>query len=64
MKKTLLDRVEFDESDLLAYCRHHDIQLEGIVGCRPQVLLLSATHDISRGLNFGEVCLPNIKLEF
>ncbi|KDO38293.1 hypothetical protein CISIN_1g042087mg, partial [Citrus sinensis] len=31
-------RVEFDESDLLAYCRHHDIQLEGIVGCRPQVL--------------------------
>lgn len=24
------------------------------MGCRPQVLSLSATHDISGGLNFGE----------
>lgn len=37
-KKTLLDRVEFYESDLLAYCREHDIQLERIVGCIPQIL--------------------------
>ncbi|XP_021298288.1 methionine S-methyltransferase [Herrania umbratica] len=37
-KKTLLDRVEFHESDLLAYCREHDIQLERIVGCIPQIL--------------------------
>ncbi|KAK9217139.1 hypothetical protein WN943_005764 [Citrus x changshan-huyou] len=37
-KKTLLDRVEFHESDLLAYCRDHDIQLERIVGCIPQIL--------------------------
>lgn len=36
-KKTLLDRVEFHESDLLSYCRDHDIQLERIVGCIPQV---------------------------
>lgn len=37
-KKTLLDRVEFHESDLLGYCRDHDIQLERIVGCIPQIL--------------------------
>ncbi|XP_022929434.1 methionine S-methyltransferase-like [Cucurbita moschata] len=37
-KKTLLDRVEFYESDLLAYCRDNDIQLERIVGCIPQIL--------------------------
>ncbi|XP_010252300.1 PREDICTED: methionine S-methyltransferase [Nelumbo nucifera] len=37
-KKTLLDRVEFHESDLLAYCRNHNIQLERIVGCIPQIL--------------------------
>ncbi|XP_044489231.1 methionine S-methyltransferase [Mangifera indica] len=37
-KKTLLDRVEFQESDLLAYCRDHDIQLDRIVGCIPQIL--------------------------
>ncbi|XP_038709067.1 methionine S-methyltransferase [Tripterygium wilfordii] len=37
-KKTLLDRVEFHESDLLAYCRDNDIQLERIVGCIPQIL--------------------------
>ncbi|GLU06061.1 hypothetical protein SLE2022_231240 [Rubroshorea leprosula] len=36
--KTLLDRVEFHESDLLAYCRDHHIQLERIVGCIPQIL--------------------------
>ncbi|CAD5195895.1 unnamed protein product [Musa acuminata subsp. malaccensis] len=36
--KTLLDRVEFHESDLLAYCRKNDIQLERIVGCIPQIL--------------------------
>ncbi|GLT44520.1 hypothetical protein SLA2020_184090 [Shorea laevis] len=28
----------FHESDLLAYCRDHDIQLERIVGCIPQIL--------------------------
>ncbi|KAK1569262.1 hypothetical protein Q3G72_034609 [Acer saccharum] len=37
-KKTLLDRVEFYESDLLSYCRDNDIQLERIVGCIPQIL--------------------------
>ncbi|KAK9928677.1 hypothetical protein M0R45_025800 [Rubus argutus] len=37
-KKTLLDRVEFHESDLLSYCRDNDIQLERIVGCIPQIL--------------------------
>lgn len=37
-KKTLLDRVEFHESDLLAYCRDHNIVLERIVGCIPQIL--------------------------
>ncbi|XP_057977849.1 methionine S-methyltransferase [Malania oleifera] len=37
-KKTLLDRVEFHESDLLAYCRDNNIKLERIVGCIPQIL--------------------------
>ncbi|KAA8545400.1 hypothetical protein F0562_020184 [Nyssa sinensis] len=37
-KKTLLDRVEFYESDLLGYCRDHHIELERIVGCIPQIL--------------------------
>ncbi|XP_057447645.1 methionine S-methyltransferase [Lotus japonicus] len=37
-KKTLLDRVEFYESDLLSYCREKDIQLDRIVGCIPQIL--------------------------
>ncbi|XP_042488563.1 methionine S-methyltransferase [Macadamia integrifolia] len=37
-KKTLLDRVEFHESDLLSYCRDHKIELERIVGCIPQIL--------------------------
>ncbi|XP_021746464.1 methionine S-methyltransferase-like [Chenopodium quinoa] len=37
-KKTLLDRVEFHESDLLAYCKDHNIMLERIVGCIPQIL--------------------------
>ncbi|KAJ1704222.1 hypothetical protein LUZ63_004001 [Rhynchospora breviuscula] len=36
--KTLLDRVEFHESDLLAYCRVNKIELERIVGCIPQIL--------------------------
>lgn len=37
-KKTLLDRVEFYESDLLGYCRDNQIELERIVGCIPQIL--------------------------
>ena len=40
-KKTLLDRVEFHESDLLAYCRDNNIMLERIVGCIPQVKIYS-----------------------
>ncbi|KAK1434529.1 hypothetical protein QVD17_00276 [Tagetes erecta] len=36
--KTLLDRVEFYESDLLGYCRDNHIELERIVGCIPQIL--------------------------
>ncbi|KAI3497564.1 hypothetical protein L1887_40279 [Cichorium endivia] len=37
-KKTLLERVEFYESDLLSYCRDNHIELERIVGCIPQIL--------------------------
>ncbi|KAK6915825.1 Aminotransferase, class I/classII [Dillenia turbinata] len=37
-KKSLLDRVEFYESDLLGYCRDQGIMLERIVGCIPQIL--------------------------
>lgn len=40
-KKTLLDRVEFHESDLLSYCKDHKIELERIVGCIPQVHIVS-----------------------
>ncbi|KAL1558801.1 mitochondrial metal transporter [Salvia divinorum] len=36
--KTLLDRVEFHESDLLSYCSDNHIELERIVGCIPQIL--------------------------
>lgn len=36
--KTLLDRVEFHESDLLAYCKLQNISLDRIVGCIPQIL--------------------------
>ncbi|XP_047086192.1 methionine S-methyltransferase-like [Lolium rigidum] len=36
--KTLLDRVEFHESDLLAYCRNNKTELDCIVGCIPQIL--------------------------
>lgn len=36
--KTLLDRVEFYESDLLSYCRDNKIELDRIVGCIPQIL--------------------------
>ncbi|GKE83396.1 methionine S-methyltransferase, partial [Tanacetum coccineum] len=36
--KTLLDRVEFYESDLLSYCKDNNIELERIVGCIPQIL--------------------------
>lgn len=38
VKKTLLDRVEFHESDLLSYCKDRKIELERIVGCIPQIL--------------------------
>ncbi|KAI5002290.1 hypothetical protein ZWY2020_026940 [Hordeum vulgare] len=36
--KTLLDRVEFYESDLLSYCRDNKLELDRIVGCIPQIL--------------------------
>ncbi|KAL8254966.1 hypothetical protein R6Q59_033187 [Mikania micrantha] len=36
--KTLLDRVEFYESDLLSYCKDNNLELERIVGCIPQIL--------------------------
>ena len=48
--KTLLDRVEFHESDLLAYCRDNDIQLERIVGCIPQVGSQLYVQNPSRGI--------------
>ena len=35
--KTLLDRIEFHESDLLSCCRDSKIELDCIVGCIPQV---------------------------
>lgn len=41
-KKSLLDRVEFYESDLLSYCRDNQIELERIVGCIPQVIFIIA----------------------
>ncbi|KAL0422188.1 UNVERIFIED_CONTAM: Methionine S-methyltransferase [Sesamum latifolium] len=37
-KKTLLDRVEFYDSDLLSYCRDNHIEIDRIVGCIPQIL--------------------------
>lgn len=56
-KKTLLDRVEFHESDLLAYCRDHNIMLERIVGCIPQVkwhyYYFFALWDSDSYINFG-----------
>uniref|UniRef100_A0ACD6A148 Uncharacterized protein n=1 Tax=Avena sativa TaxID=4498 RepID=A0ACD6A148_AVESA len=39
--KTLLDRVEFHESDLLSYCRDNTIELDRIVGSIPQILNLN-----------------------
>lgn len=53
-KKTLLDRVEFYESDLLGYCRDNKIQLERIVGCIPQVVFSfwSPITYMCRSLNF------------
>lgn len=38
--KSLLDRVEFHVSDLLAYCREQSLSLDLIVGCIPQVNLV------------------------
>lgn len=38
--KTLIDRVEFYESDLLAWCKDRNILLDRIVGCIPQVRLV------------------------
>ena len=38
--KSLLDRVEFHVSDLLAYCREQSLSLDLIVGCIPQVYLV------------------------
>ncbi|XP_073040168.1 uncharacterized protein [Primulina eburnea] len=37
-KKTLLDRVEFHEFDLLSYCRDKHLELDRIVGCIRQFL--------------------------
>ena len=60
-KKTLLDRVEFHESDILSYCKDHDIQLERIVECIPQVLplvlyLMKLVHTMSfRNVNFPRI---------
>lgn len=36
--RSLLDRVELATSDLLAHCRRHDVVLDRVVGCIPQVL--------------------------
>ncbi|KAL2610424.1 hypothetical protein R1flu_028997 [Riccia fluitans] len=36
--KTLIDRVEFHDSDLLAWCKERNILLDRIVGCIPQIL--------------------------
>lgn len=50
--KTLLDRVEFHESDLLDYCRKNNIQLERIVGCIPQVLQKSIIYEKYLAISF------------
>ncbi|GKC10592.1 methionine S-methyltransferase [Tanacetum coccineum] len=42
--KTLLDRVEFYESDLLSYSKDNNIELERIVGCIPQILNPNPEH--------------------
>ena len=36
--KSLIDRVEFHESDLLAWVRDRDLKLDRVIGCIPQVL--------------------------
>lgn len=36
--KSLLDRVEFHESDLLAWVRRRGLKLDRVIGCIPQVL--------------------------
>jgi len=36
--RSLLDRVEVAQSDLLAWCRQRDLRLDRVVGCIPQVL--------------------------
>ena len=35
--KTLLERVDFHELDLLSYCREQNIILDRIIACIPQV---------------------------
>lgn len=59
-KKTLLDRVEFYESDLLSYCRDNKIQLERIVGCIPQVLFFFYYLFVSYNL-YVYAFIPTIK---
>lgn len=64
-KKTLLDRVEFHESDLLSYCREHGIQLERIVGCIPQVLSMSSILECQFShCNHGFDCLVALLVFF
>jgi methionine S-methyltransferase len=47
--KSLLDRVEFHESDLLAWVRRESVEVDRVIGCIPQVLNpdLKAMEEIS-----------------
>lgn len=46
--KSLLDRVEFHVSDLLAYCREQKLTMDLIVGCIPQVYICFIAEDFKR----------------
>ncbi|KAI3836414.1 hypothetical protein MKW98_008175 [Papaver atlanticum] len=61
-KKSLLDRVEFHESDLLSYCRDHNLQLERIVGCIPQLLLTFLLNLLLFGIDSKSQSRGNVKL--
>jgi hypothetical protein len=63
--KSLLDRVEFHESDLLAHCTQNKIVLDRIVGCIPQVWFRAGckgTVSFSLPFNPG-IGAPNLRCE-
>lgn len=59
--KTLLDRVEFYVSDLLAYCREQHLTMDLIVGCIPQVIhFTSLVLCIARGFELCELHIIDV----